>query len=217
MNTKILLICSMVVVSIFNIDAVSAQSEQIFKLIEAGEIDELETELKSGIDTEATNQSGDTAILVAARNGNLDAIRLFVDFGANINAQDPKKRDVLNIAITTRNNELAKLALELGADPTAVTSVYDGGAIIYGSAKGAVQIVDMLIKAGARINHINNLGWSALLEVAILGDGSADYIHIAKSLIAAGADKTQKDRDGRTAFDHAESRGHQQLANILQF
>jgi len=142
---------------------------------------------------------------------------MLVKQGANINALDRKKRDVLNIAISTRNPELARTALQVGIDPTMVTSVYDGGAIIYGSAKGAVEIVDMLLKAGAPVNRINNLGWTALLEVAILGDGSEKYVSIAKMLIQAGADKTIKDKEGRTPFDHAESREHAELARVLEF
>jgi len=196
--------------------ATMAQERSLFSLIPSESIESIEARLKTKIDIETRNSEGDTAVLVAARNGRLDVLSLLVEYGANINAVDDKNRDVLNIAITTRNPKLAETALDLGADPTMVTSIYDGAAVIYGSAKGAVSIVEMLIKAGAPVNRINNVGWTALLEVAILGTGSEDYIAIADMLIAAGADKTIKDRHGKTAFDHAKLRGHEALALVLK-
>ena len=168
------------------------------------------------VSLEHRNAAGDTAVLSAARKGDLALLQRLVEAGADINALDPKKRDDLNIAITTRNPDLARKALSLGADPSLVTSVYDGGAVIYGSAKGAVEIVGMLIEAGAPVNRINNVGWTALLEVAILGDGSERYQKIARMLINAGADASIADRDQRKPFDHAVSRGHTELARILK-
>ncbi|MGH1485614.1 MAG: ankyrin repeat domain-containing protein [Cellvibrionaceae bacterium] len=195
--------------------SISAATD-IFQYIEKGATEEVIKYLDEDvIDLEKNNSAGDTPVIVAARYDRLEILRLLVRHGANINALDIRKRDVLNIAITTNNPELARTAITLGADPTLITSVYEGGAIIYGSAKGAVEIVDLLIKAGAPVNRVNKLGWTALLEVAILGDGSKNYITIAEMLIKAGADKTIKDKEGKTAFDHAYSKGHNKLARIL--
>lgn len=197
--------------------SVMASDTDVFTYIKEGSVDKVSATLNNdGLNLEKRNLSGDTPVIVAARHGRLEILQLLVNAGANINALDRKKRDVLNIAITTRNPELARVALELGADPTLVTSVYDGGAIIYGSAKGAVEIVEMLIKAGAPLNRVNNLGWTPLLEVAILGNGSGKYISIANILIEAGADPSIPDRNGKTPFDHAKARGHDALAHILE-
>ncbi|KAG1649051.1 Fructosamine kinase FrlD [Nymphon striatum] len=149
-----------------------SQTMDIFQSLELDDPAALAIVINQTSDLEAQNVQGDTAVITAARLGNLVAIEALVNAGADINALDRNKRDILNIAITTQNIDLARHALSLGADPTLVTSVYDGGAIIYGSAKGAVEIVEMLIAAGAPVNRVNNLGWTALLEVAILGDGS---------------------------------------------
>ena len=194
-----------------------SSGNDIFNHIEKGNVTKMMELVKAKVITlEAKNSDGDTAVIVAARHGQLEMLRFLVKNGANINILDRRKRDVLNIAITTKNPELVRVALDLGSDPTLVTSVYDGGAIIYGSAKGAVEIVELLIKAGAPVNRVNNLGWTALLEVAILGDGSENYISIAEMLIKAGADKTITDKEGKTPFDHASSKGHVKLARILK-
>jgi len=194
-----------------------AQTQDLYDQIVSGTLADIRAALGPDVDIEKRNKAGDTAVLIAARNGRVDVLSLLVESGANINVLDLKKRDVLNIAITTNNPELARVALELGVDPAMITSVYEGGAIIYGAAKGAVEIVDMLIGVGAPLNRVNNLGWTALLEVAILGDGSSKYRRIAHALIEAGADKTVKDKQGMSAYDHAVLRGHDRLSQVLKF
>jgi ankyrin repeat protein len=189
----------------------------LIKHVEEQNVQELRLAIENGChDFEQRDAQGDTAVLMAARKGDLVALEILVLAGANVNALDVKRRDVLNIAISNKNTALARNALELGSDPTLVTSIYDGGAIIYGSAKGEVAIVEMLLKAGAPVNRINNLGWTALLEVAILGDGSERYQRIATALIDAGADRSIEDKHGRTPYDHAVSQGNQILARILR-
>ncbi len=126
-----------------------------------------------------------------------------------------KHRDILNIAISVRNPEIARLALQAGADPTLVTSVYQGSALIYATHQAQLEIIQMLITAGAPLNRVNNLGWTALLEAAILGDGSEDYASAVKLLLDAGADKSIVDKKGKTPLDHARDKGHQLLIELL--
>ncbi len=198
----------------------SAQAQSngsdFFAAVKSGDVSRLMAVLSDQHpDLELRDARGDTALLMAARQNDLKIVELLTKRGANINAMDAKRRDVLNIAISNKNPELARLALNLGSDPTLVTSVYDGAAVIYGSAKGEVEIIQMLVKAGAPVNRVNNLGWTALLEVAILGDGTEPYVEIAKVLTQAGADRAVEDKDGKTAFDHAVARGHTALAKVL--
>ena len=66
------------------------------------------------------------------------------------------------------------------------------------------------------VNHVNDLGWTALLEAVILGDGGPDHQEIVRILLAAGADPSIPDGDGVTPLEHAESRGQADVARILR-
>jgi ankyrin repeat protein len=167
------------------------------------------------INLETKSGTGDAAVLIAARSGDLKLFDMLVNLGANINALDANVRDVLNIAVSNKNVELAKRALSAGINPTMVTSQYQGSALIYASAQGAVEIVDLLIRAGAPLDRINNIGWTALLEAVILGDGGPKYLAITDLLLKAGADKSIADRDGKTPYDLAVEKNQTALAARL--
>ena len=66
------------------------------------------------------------------------------------------------------------------------------------------------------IDHVNNLGWTALLEAVILGDGGRTYVDIVKLLIEAGADVNLADAENVTPLMHARSRNYVEIADLLR-
>src|SRR6185436_15077369 len=100
-----------------------------------------------------------------------------------------------------------RAALELGASPKNVTSRYDGTALIAAAHLGHVEVVRLLIAAGAPLDHVNNLGWTALIESIVLGDGGPRHTATLKALLDAGASAALKDRQGRTPLELARQRG----------
>ena len=48
---------------------------------------------------------------------------------------------------------------------------FGGNALIPACERAHVEAVPLLLKAGIDVNHVNNLGWTCLLEIVILGDG----------------------------------------------
>jgi hypothetical protein len=80
---------------------------------------------------------------------------------------------------------------------------------------GHVDTVRLLLQTAIDIDHVNNLGWTALLEAVILGDGGAVYIEIVKLLLDAGADADIADQDGLTPLMHASQRGYVDIVVLL--
>ena len=56
-----------------------------------------------------------------------------------------------------------------------ITSRYDGTALIAAAHLGHAEVVRMLIAAGGPLDHVNNLGWTALIESIVLGDGGRNH------------------------------------------
>jgi hypothetical protein len=106
------------------------------------------------------------------------------------------------------------MTLAAGADLKSVNR-YGGTALIPACHHGYPDTVRELLKTSIDIDHVNKLGWTALLEAVILGDGGARYRDIVGQLIAARANLNLADRDGRTPLWHARSRGLTAIADML--
>jgi ankyrin repeat protein len=145
-----------------------------------------------------------------------DAARALLRLGADPNALDAERYDIVTIAAVNNDLDMLKIALEGGGNARAITSPYDGTALIAAAHRGHVDVVRALIAAKAPLNHVNNLGWTALLEAVVLGNGGRDHTAVVEALVKAGADVTVPDRHGTTALGHARTRGYSQIARILE-
>lgn len=74
----------------------------------------------------------------------------------------------------------------------------------------------ILLGTGIKIDHVNRLGWTALIEAVILSDGGKVHTEIVRLLVEAGADINIADRDGVTPLVHARRRGYSEMAAILE-
>ena len=111
------------------------------------------------------------------------AARALLRLGANPNALDAQRYDIVTIAAVQDDLEMLKIALEGGGNPRAITSPYDGTALIAAAHLGHVGVVRTLIAAKAPLNHVNNLGWTALLEAVVLGNGGANHTAVVEALV----------------------------------
>ena len=143
-------------------------------------------------------------------------MRALVAGGADPNALENDRYDIVTIAAVANDPATLKLALELGASPRNVTSRYDGTALIAAAHLGHAEVVRILIAAGAPLDHVNNLGWTALMESIVLGDGGARHTDTLKALLEAGANPNLADRGGLTPLAHARARGYRRMVELLE-
>ena len=159
---------------------------------------------------------GRTALMVATHGRHHGAARALIAAGANLDALNRVRYDVLTISGVANDVEMVKLPLASGANAGQVTSRYDGTALIASAHLGHVEVVRALINAKAPLDHVNNLGWTALIEAIVLGDGGARHTEIVRLLIAAGADLQLADSRGVSPLALARNRGYGNIAAILE-
>ena len=181
-----------------------------------GDAAEIEQLIGQGEKPNIQDANSRTPLHVAAFLRRHEAARALLRLGANPNALDAQRYDIATIAAVNNDLEMLKIALDGGGNPRAVTSPYDGTALIVAAHRGHVEIVRALIAAKAPLNHVNNLGWTALLEAIVLGNGGSNYTAIVDALVKANADVNVPDRHGTTALGHARTRGYSQIARILE-
>src|ERR1041384_8029379 len=135
--------------------------------------------------------------------------------GADANALESQQYDIVTIAAVADDVPMLKIALEGGCKATNITSPYNGTALIAAAHLGHAEVVRTLIAARAPLDHVNNLGWTAVIESIVLGDGGKRHIATLKALIDAGADINLADRSGDTPLVLAKRRGYADMAAML--
>ncbi len=181
-----------------------------------GDVTEIEKLIAGGEKPDLQDSNSRTPLHVAVFRHHHDVARALLRLGADPNALDAQRYDIVTIAAVDNDLEMLKIALDGGGNPRAITSPYDGTALIAAAHLGHVEAVKMLIAAKAPLNHVNNLGWTALLEAVVLGNGGADHTATVEALVAAGADVNIPDRQRTTALAHARRRGYSQIARTLE-
>ena len=135
----------------------------------------------------ARDPYGRTPLHVATFARQREAIRALVKAGADINLLENDRYDAVTIASVADDEETLRVLLSLGASAKQVTSRYDGTALIAAAHLGHDGVVRQLIAAGAPLDHVNNLHWTAVIESIVLGDGGPRHQATLKALIDAGA------------------------------
>lgn len=156
-----------------------------------------------------------TPLHVASYAGQHEAMRTLVAAGTDPNALENDRYDIVTIAAVANNLATLKVALALGASAKNVTSRYDGTALIAAAHLGHHDIVRELIAAGAPLDHVNNLGWTALIESIVLGDGGPRHVATLRALVDAKANVNIPDRRGTSPLALARDHGFREMVAIL--
>ena len=181
-----------------------------------GNAAEIERLIAAGEKPNVQDSHGRTSLHIAAHFGHQAAARALLKGGANPNALDAQRYDIVTIAAVNNDLPMLKLALAGGCDPKTITSPYQGTALIAAAHLGHVEVVRVLIAAGAPLDHVNNLGWTALIESIVLGNGGRNHTDTLDALVKAGASVNIADRQGVTPLGHAKSRGYGEMVRILE-
>jgi ankyrin repeat protein len=181
-----------------------------------GDVAEIEKLIAEGEKPDIQDANSRTPLIVAAYRKHHAAVQALLRLGANPNALDLQRFDIVTIAAVQNDLELLKIALAGGASARNITTQYKGTALMSAAHLGHVEIVRALIEAKAPLDHVNAFGWTALIQAVVLGNGSKAHIDTVEALVKAGADVDFKDRQGATALVYARQRGYGDIVRILE-
>lgn len=181
-----------------------------------GRDEEIRRLVSAGAVVDQRDGRGRTPLHVATHVRKRDAIRALLQAGARTDLLDNDRYDAVTIAAVANDEETLRLLLQSGASARLITSRYDGTALIAAAHLGHAGVVRQLIDAGAPLDHVNNLHWTAVIEAVVLGDGGPRHQQTLKWLIDAGANLNLADRQGLTPLGLARARGFREMATMLE-
>jgi len=182
------------------------QAKKLIRAIEAGDTALANRILAEKVDVNGQDRAGMTPLLQALLSGNEPLYKQLLARGANPNVCTTRGQCVMNVA-ADRDGPWLELALKHGGDPNALNvgnpHAPNSTPLFYAMhhehfdiESWHVRNVDLLIKAGANVNHQDSGGRSPLLEAARTGSYES-VVH----LLLAGADPTLPDKNGQTTVD----------------
>lgn len=181
-----------------------------------GDLPQLKALIAGGADLEARDGLGRTPLHVATHARQREAIATLAQAGAKLDPLENDRYDAVTIAAVADDVPTLALLLSLGASAGQTTSRYDGTALIAAAHLGHDEVVRRLIAAGAPLDHVNNLHWTALIEVIVLGDGGPRHQRALAALVDAGASLQLADRQGHTPLQLATARGYGAMVEKLR-
>ena len=188
----------------------------LLNLVHQNDLIGIDTALKNGANVNTTDSQKNSLLLIATQKQYKEMATLLVKHGADVNQQAINLDSPFLYAGATGQTELLKIFLANGARFD-IFNRYNGSALIPACERGHVETVNLLANTkNYPIDHVNKLGWTALMEAVILGDGSKKYQQIIKILKDAGARMDIPDFEGTTPLQHAKSRGYIEIVRIIK-
>jgi ankyrin repeat protein len=196
-----------------------AGEKATMNLLDAARIGDVETVrslLGGDTGTEIRDPDGRTPLLLATRRDEVEIARLLIEAGADVNAKDTIRDTPFLYAGAEGRDAILRLILATGRADLRDTNRYGGVALIPAAHHGHPSTVRILLETDIDVDHINDLGWTALIEAVILSDGGPVHQEIVGLLVDAGADPRIADRDGVTPLEHARKHGFREMAERIE-
>jgi ankyrin repeat protein len=200
--------------------------------------------LHSGMNPNARDREGDTALIAAASNDRREIALDLLKAKADIEARDQNGLTPLICAARfCQTNHMLLMLIERGADVNAHSN-NGATALMYASLRGDSDIVQALLDHGAQVEARDASGGTPLTWAAFYGatgmvhlllERGADpnaknnygvtpvmlaagrgYVEIAQDLLDHGADAGAKDNEGKSALAWARELKHEEVAQLLE-
>ncbi len=163
-------------------------------------------------DIEHRDARGRTALYLAAEQGQLIKVEALLAQGSQVDALDDCRWTPFMRAAQNGHISVVKHLLGAGANINAVDKEgYD--ALIASAITYQIDVMRYLLEQGIDRNvQDSTMGWTAMIWAA--KEGRLDMVQL---LIDQGADTGHRDGSGKTAYDWAVEKHHDEIAQLLEY
>lgn len=167
--------------------------------------------LARGADVHAVNSQGRSALVQAADQGHAEIVQLLAHAGATVDRPGLFGQNALHLAAWQGHRAVVQTLLACAAR----TDIRDDAGmtpLALACTEDVPEVVELLLDAGVDLEEPSGATEATPLIMAAI-DGQA---RVASVLLARGARRNTRDRNGRTAAEWARAEGHEAVAQLIE-
>jgi ankyrin repeat protein len=167
-----------------------SDNQDFFNAVKNGDYNKVKQILAAGIDVDVTEDTK-TALMLAAKEGHQNIVKLLLENGANINKKNKSHNTALHFAVFNKHNNIVKLLIEKGAEINA--KGYAGQTpLVLAAEIDNIEAAKLLIQKGADIKAVDHASCTAL-TYAILHENK-ELINILKPMLIKYVTESDKQK-----------------------
>lgn len=133
-------------------------STDIFAVIEDNDKPQLINLLKNGANQDNSDEYGWSPLHFAISLGDLEIVKILIDFGADVDLTDSTDTTPLHIASLNGYLPIVEQLIKAGVNLEGVSRFGQQTALLMAAENGHLDVVELLISAGANLNHVSSVG-----------------------------------------------------------
>lgn len=224
----------------------SEREALLIEVIRKGDLVEAKRLIADGVDINATDEHGKTALMRAVHNNEIEIAKVLISIGADVGVGNgwtvwdwiwgnslSCDGEMARVLLQIRETDMVLINAAIKGQIDEVNAQLKGGvdvnvadehgktSLMYAAYRGHVEIIKVLLKAGADVNASNYYGvfngWTALM-----GAVEGNHPEIVKLLLSVGANINAEsegvtaESEGFTALTWARVQGHVEIVKMLK-
>ena len=174
--------------------AAGVNEPSLIEAVKAGDGEAVRTLLRSGVDVNAAEADGTTAMHWAAHNGDLQTVEALIRDNGGVNAKNRYGVAPLWLASTNGHADVVSALLRAGADPETPRAESGETPLMAAAMAGHIPVMQRLLTSGADPNVVDHVRQ----QTALMWAAAERHTEAARVLVEAGAHLESRSSIGMT-------------------
>ncbi|XP_058244028.1 uveal autoantigen with coiled-coil domains and ankyrin repeats isoform X1 [Hemibagrus wyckioides] len=183
--------------------------ERLLKAVEIGDVEKVTSTLRKGAIASKLDADGRSSLHLAASNGLINSLNVFLAHGVNLRSADAAGKTALHLSSRGGHSACVQRLVQCKS-PVDSTDLHGRTALHEAAFAGHTTIIKMLCGSGAAVNSVDKDDRTPLMIAAQMGHSRA-----CQQLLNCGASVNLRDKQNKTALILACEHSFREVVEVL--